>query len=317
MKRLKIGVIGVGIMGLNHIRNLVRENHFELAGFYDIRKEQAETVQETYQVKAWNDMDDLLDNVEAVVIAVPSSLHKEVGLKAVDHGVHALIEKPLAINSQDAKILNEAFSRKNLILTVGHIERFNSVIIELKKIIEDERIFYVEANRFSPYDGRIMDVGVVEDLMIHDIDLVCHLLGYERIKSIWGTGESLKTGYLDFATCILNFTSDAHAVINASRVSQSKERLISVHTENSCIVADLLQKNLTITKNTNMVIDSAGSDTYRQDGIVQKIFVPIKEPLREELFAFYRSVVDGCPVAVTGETAIKAIEICEKIVGQA
>ncbi len=314
-KLLKIGVIGAGHMGSNHVRILEGEKNFDLVGIYDANRKQAEIVAETYNTRVFDSLDELLQEVEAAVVVVPSSLHKEVGLKVADYGVHALIEKPLAVTSEDARILTDVFAGKGLYLQVGHIERFNAVVREMKKLLEGKNVFYIEAHRYSPFSGsgRISDVSVIEDLMIHDIDIVCDLMEPHEVTDIRGNGERIRSQRVDFATCMLDFSSNAHAVINASRISQNKERTIEVHTADSIISADLLNKTLTITQNTEIIVESGDSETYKQDGIVQKIFVPIVEPLRAELRSFYDVVVNGNKVLVDGEMATKAIEICEKV----
>ena len=145
MKALRIGVIGAGHMGSHHVRNLSEEKRFDLVGIYDSNSKQARTVAEKYDVTAFETADDLLKNIEAVVIAVPSSLHKEVAMKAAEYNVHALIEKPLATSSEDAEFISRTFEEKNLLLAVGHIERFNPVFRELKKLTDPGDVFYIEA----------------------------------------------------------------------------------------------------------------------------------------------------------------------------
>ncbi len=316
MESLKIGVIGTGHMGVNHVRNLSDEKRFDLVGIYDVDYDQASSVAETYGTRAYENMDGLLEDVKAVVIAVPSSLHKEIGLIAASHGVHALIEKPLATNSEDATILTKVFDDAGLKLQVGHIERFNAVVQEMKKILKDKDIFYIEAHRYSAFSGsgRISDVSVIEDLMIHDVDIVCDLMEPYEVIDIRGNGEKIRSGSTDFATCMLDFSSNAHAVINASRVSQDKERAINVHTADCIISADLLAKTLTITKNAELIIGDDASWSYKQDAVVQKVFVPIVEPLRSELQSFYNAVQNGGRVLVDGHIGLRAIKICEKVV---
>lgn len=318
MERLKIGVIGTGHMGRNHVRNLAEEQRFELVGIYDNNAATATEIGDRFGVSVYENLDELLENVQGVVIAVPSSLHKEIGLKAASHGVHALIEKPLATSSKDARELAEEFERRSIKLAVGHIERFNPVIVELQKIIKPEEIFYVEVHRYSPFvnSGRIVDTSVVEDLMIHDTDLVCNLMDGIGIKSIQGYGESICSGQTDFASCLIDFEVNAHAVINASRISQDKVRTLEIHTAECCIYADLIAKTLFVSKNTNMTIDTDTDNKYKQDSILQKIYVPIQEPLRMELLMFYESVVNGKPIIVDGNAGIRAIEICEEVAQQ-
>lgn len=319
MKQLEICVIGTGHMGRNHVRNLVEEKRFHLSGIYDKDLAQAQKVAEKYNIEVFEDIDVLLDKVDAAIVAVPSSLHKEVALKVAEHGVHALIEKPLATISEDAKTIVDVFNQKGLKLAVGHIERFNPVFRELKKLVNSQDIFYVEACRYSPFSdsGRITDTSVVEDLMIHDIDLVCALMEGMKVTSVHGRGESVKSGQVDFATCLLDFNGKAHAVVNASRISQNKERTITIHTQDACYSADLLAKTLNIYKSTNLIVDLSQENSYKQDGIVQKVYVPIEEPLRAELVAFYDAVVNEAMIAVDGIMASEAISICEEVANRA
>lgn len=178
MNLLKVGVIGIGHMGRNHVRVFLEEKRFDFVGIYDIDSKTANAVAEKYNVRAFKSIEELLENVAAVTVAVPSSLHRDVALKIAEYGVHALVEKPLAITSEDAEIIVKTFRKNNLKLAAGHIERFNPVFRELQKLVKNEDIFFIEANRYSPFSGsgRITDTSVVEDLMIHDVDLVCTLM---------------------------------------------------------------------------------------------------------------------------------------------
>ena len=315
MNPLRVGVVGTGHMGVNHVRNLADEKRFELVGIFDKNLEQARSVAGKYEVEVFDRVEDLLSLIEAVIIAVPSSLHREVAFKAADYNVHALVEKPLATSLEDAKAIVELFKKKGLKLAVGHIERFNPVFRELRNLIDPQEVFYIEACRYSAYDvsGRISDTTVVEDLMIHDVDLVCALMEGMEISSIHGRGESVVSGKTDFATCLLDFNGKAHAIVNASRISQNKERSITVHTNNCCIQADLLSKTLQIFKHTNLKIDLKKDNSYMQEGIVQRVYVSPEEPLRAELVAFYNAVVNGEPLEADGDTGVRAIKICEEV----
>ena len=133
-------------------------------------------------MEAFSSMDALLDNVEAVVVAVPSSLHPSVGGHVAARGKHALIEKPLALSSREAEALTQSFTKAGCLLAVGHVERFNPVVVELKKVLRNESIIALEARRYGSFDGRISDANVVEDLMIHDIDLVDALLDHPPLR---------------------------------------------------------------------------------------------------------------------------------------
>lgn len=317
MKRIKMGVIGVGNMGRNHVRILSREtNDCQLVGIYDANTAQAEKIAADYGTVPFQNMDTLLDNVEAVVVAVPSSLHMEIGWQVLKHKVHALIEKPLALSSHEAQELTQAFEANGCKLAVGHVERFNPVITELKKILQKEKIIEIETRRYSSFDPRISDANVVEDLMIHDIDLVNYLADGRTITSIQSNGRVVRSGKLDHVSSLFEFDNGVQANLSASRISQSKIRGLIVHTENYFLNANLLTRALTVYQNTNMIIGNGTENSYKQDSMIQRIFVPTLEPLREELLAFIHAVAQQKPVAVSGDMATVAIAICEKIISQ-
>ncbi len=316
MEKIRIGVIGTGNMGKNHVRVLAElKDEYDLQGVYDENHVRAEEIASLFGTNSFQSMEDLLNETDAVVIAVPSSLHKEIGKKVAESGVSALIEKPLATSCEDAEILKDVFENKGLKLSVGHIERFNPVVLELKKILESKQITFIEARRFSSFDnsGRITDTGVVEDLMIHDIDLILHLLNQPDMPEISSAGEIIRSDRLDFASAMLKFSSQKHAIVSASRISQMKERSLYIQTEDSNVYADLLAKTIDIQKSASVVEDVDGN-RYRVEGVTQKIFVPIVEPLKKEHIEFgkYLRNEAGCPVSPI--EAIKAISICEQII---
>ncbi len=311
-----MGVIGVGNMGSNHARIISsEESRFELVGVFDIDDNNSKNVAEKFGTKSYEDVNDLIDDADAISIAVPSTLHKKYGELVARRRVHALIEKPLAVNSDDAKYLTDIFANSGVILQVGHVERFNPVLVELKKIIGNEPPFFIEVQRYAPFSGsgRITDTNVIEDLMIHDIDLVCYLMSPKKVTDIRANGEIIMSDKIDFATCMLDFGDKAHAILNTSRVFQGKKRWIELHSNNSFITADLLERKLEISKSTEIYIDIKGRNAYKQDGIVQKVYVPIEEPLREEFRSFYEAILNKRPVEMGGVEAMQAIKICEEI----
>ena len=175
----------------------------------------------------------------------------------------------------------------------------------------------MEARRYSPFDGRIKDANVVEDLMIHDIDLVCNFMTDHQIVELSGLGQIIRSGRLDFVQSLLKFDNGVQATVSASRVTEDKIRELHIHTRDSFIKADLLAKTLQINKSTNMIIDVGQENSYKQDSVTQKIFVPIIEPLRAELLAFYNAVVNDTEVEIDGMTATHVISICEQVIQHA
>lgn len=318
MEKLRIGVIGAGSMGRNHVRILSTEKgRFEFVGFYDADPKRAGEIAEQFSVAAFPSAQALMEQVDAVTIAAPSSRHKEIALEAVRHGVHALVEKPLALNVEDAEEISGAFSSAGLTLAVGHVERYNPVVTELCKLVRREKVLAVEVRRYSPYNGRITDADVVQDLMVHDIDLVCNVLVGQKLLDVFSMGQSLVSGNLDYAQSLLRFENGVEASIGASRITQSKVREIVVHTDRSYILADLLNRTLSVQRNTNLVIGEGQESAYRQDSVTQKIFVPMVEPLRMELIDFVDCVMLRREPAANGPAACRTIEAAEEVIRQA
>lgn len=318
MEKVRIGVIGAGNMGRNHIRILsLEKGPYEFVGFYDADQGRAAEIADQLSVTAFPRLEELLERVDAVTVAAPSSLHRELALAAARHRAHALVEKPLALTPEDAEEISRAFSEAGLILAVGHVERYNPVITELRKLIRHERIVALEARRYSPYDGRITDADVVQDLMVHDIDLACNVLIGGELPDVSSVGRSGASGRLDYVQSLLRFEDGTVASIGASRMTQSKVREIVVHTDRSYIVADLLNRSLLAQRNTNLVIGQGQESAYRQDSVTQKIFVPIVEPLRMELVDFMDHVLSGSEPAANGQTACRTMRVAGTIIRQA
>lgn len=318
MEKIRIGVIGAGSMGRNHVRILSEERSgFQFVGFYDSDESRAREISEQFSVRAFPEIEALLEQIDAVTIAAPSLFHCEIALEAARRGVHALVEKPIALTSADAEKINAAFTSAGLILSVGHVERFNPVVTELCKLIRPEDLLALEVRRYGPRNTRITDADVVQDLMIHDIDLVCNVLMKGQTAEISSMGTSVYSGKLDYVQSLMKFEGGAVASLGASRVTESKVREIVVHTKESYIHADLLARSLTVLRNTNLVIGEGKESAYRQDSVTQKIFVPLAEPLRMELLDFRDCVLRGRTPAANGAAACRAIEIAERIIGQA
>lgn len=318
MEKLRIGVIGAGSMGRNHVRILSGEKkNCEFVGFFDADENRASEVARQFSVRAYPSMEALMDEADAVTIAAPSSKHKEIALEAARRGLHALVEKPLALTAQDAEAIDRAFASAGRVLMVGHVERYNPVVTELCKLVQHEKIVALEVRRYGPYNGRITDADVVQDLMIHDIDLVCNVLLPQKLINVYTVGESTVSGRLDFAQALMQFEDGTAASLGASRVTESKVREIAVHTDRSYILADLLNRSLSVVRNTNLVIDEGTESAYRQDSVTQKIFVPMVEPLHMELMDFIGCAMQGRNPSANGRAAFRAIEIAETIIGQA
>lgn len=312
MDKIRMGVIGAGSMGKNHLRVISETPSFELIGLYDTNAENAQKAAQLYRAQAFDDMRGLLDAVDAVSIAVPSSQHLEVALEAARVGRHIMLEKPIALNPADGQQIIDACASSGVVLMVGHIERYNPVISELIKVLENERIFALSFRRLSPFDPRTADASVVEDLMIHDIDLLCALVE-APVLHIASQGLCIHSNKVDYVHTQLRFENGIAADITASRITESKVRRLEVTAQDAYIVADLLNRTVDIMRQTRFLPGMERGMSYRQENVVERVFVPMGEPLRAEFAHFAECVISGAHPRTDGKSALKALTICERI----
>ncbi|MBS4208292.1 Gfo/Idh/MocA family oxidoreductase [Bacillus sp. FJAT-50079] len=318
MGLLKVGVVGTGTMGRHHVR-IYDSLHYQvkLVGIYDIDKYLANDIAKNYNIKSFDNLTELLNECDAISIAVPSVYHYEVAMKALELGKNILIEKPIASSIVEAKNIMALAKSKGLIVQVGHIERFNPAIVELRKLLIDQKSVGIDIKRLSPFDGRIVDVDVVQDLMIHDIDIVLDLFGHD-IKEINAFGKSVFSDkdLIDYAVASIQFNNGIIANLTASRVTQEKIRKLGLTTESSYIDLDYMDKKISIYQWTNMLENLNSKEaTYKQESVVSRVFVPNEEPLLNELKSFISSVRNRQEPVVTAYDGLKSLEICEKIRG--
>lgn len=313
MEKIKIGVIGVGNMGKNHIRLALELNSiYDLVGVYDVNPERIRQI--GYQGRIFNNVDSLLEAVDAVVIAVPSALHKDLALRAAQVGVHALVEKPLALSCNDARVINSAYENIDRVLMVGHVERFNPVVLELEKILDNEKIVAISIERCSPADLRISDTDVVYDLMIHDIDILINALNKSEAKRINAIGRTVyNEKNVDYAQSFITFENNILASVAASRTTEKKIRLVKIHCNDSFIEADLLHKTIMIYRKTKYKLDVGYSPLYRQESVVEEVFVPNTESLKNELMHFAMCIRKEAVCKTSGNASIKSLSVLDNI----
>ena len=303
-------------MGKNHVRNIMElSNYYEYVGCFDESWQNAKSIQDRYGAEVFPDGDSLMSRTNAVVIAAPSYLHRKYGEMAIKHNKHALIEKPLALTEADGASLKYGFEHINKVLSVGHVERYNPVVTEMKKILLDENeIIAIEARRCSPFDARIADTNVVFDLMIHDLDIVLNYLQPSSLASFHAEAIIVNSkNHCDFVQALIKHNSGAISNIVASRVTEDKIRMINVHTKQAYIQGDLLNKSLTLTRKTNLKLDIGYTPTYKQENIIEKIILPNIEPLKAELMEFAHAINDKRQPLTDGNDAVKSLGIAERI----
>jgi predicted dehydrogenase len=318
---MRIGVIGVGNMGQHHTRVLSRLKSVDLVGVSDVSVERGIEAASRYRTRYFENYLDLLQEVDAVCIAVPTRWHHAIGLAALKAGVHVLIEKPIAATIAEAESLVNAAAVAHCILQVGHIERFNPVFQSLSTVLQTESALALEAHRMSPHSHRANDVSVVLDLMIHDIDLMLELTGSTVVRltasgnrsaspAIAQSAESATAGQLDYVTATLGFANGQVATLTASKITHRKIRKISAHCRQSLVEADFLSQEVLIHRSAQM--PPIGGQ-YRQDGVIEQVSTLTVEPLQAELEHFVSCVRGGQPPSIGGEQALKALRIASLI----
>lgn len=235
--RLPIGVVGVGALGRHHARHLAQLDGVRLVGICDTDPVRAMSIAVEFGTRTFADLDDMLREVEAVTVAVPTPAHAEVGLRALECGVPVLMEKPLSDSLAAADALIERARERGVQLQVGHIERYNRALRAAEPYLDGPR--YIESQRLAPFQPRGTDVAVVLDLMIHDLDLVLHLTGGAEATEVRASGLSLLSSHLDLANARVEFANGAVALATASRVSRERIRRLRLFQPNGYLSLDL------------------------------------------------------------------------------
>jgi predicted dehydrogenase len=306
------GVIGVGSMGQNHARVYRELPETTLGGVFDADHTQAEAVAERYETTA-RSMGELLEAVDVVSVAVPTRFHYETVRECIDAGVDVLVEKPFVADSEKGRKLVEFADERDVTLQVGHIERFNPATRKLMDIAQDLDIVAVDARRLGPPVDRDIDDSVVMDLMIHDLDIVTALVDDEVTHlNAMGTADG------DYATANLQFGSGVVGKLTASRVTQEKERTLSIHAASCRVKVDYIEQTIEIHRQSlPEYVEEDGDVTYHHENVVERVAVEKREPLKNELSAFVEAAVENREPVVTGEDGITALELIQEIDGLA
>ncbi|MBI5554350.1 MAG: Gfo/Idh/MocA family oxidoreductase [Elusimicrobia bacterium] len=304
MALLKMGVVGIGRLGAHHARIVSSLPDVELVGICDINEPQVRKFARLYKTTAYPDYHQLLNKVDAISIAVPTPLHYQIAKDFIKAQVHCLIEKPITPALAEAEELLSMVKQNNLILQVGHIERFNPAVLEAQKYIHEPK--FIEANRLGPYDPRVAQISVILDLMIHDIDIVLYLV-QDRIVSIDAVGAKVLSQFEDIANARICFAHGCVANISASRVSLKKFRKIRIFQKDSYISLDYAKPGLKIYQKKKDEVTS-----LKDIKVIYPKLVKL-EPLAEELKHFVSCVKEGRNSQVTGEQGRDALEIALEI----
>ena len=302
MNKLKVGVVGVGHLGSIHTKVYSKLDNVKFVGVCDCNVEKSLAVGKKYHTASYVDYEDLFGKVDAVSIAVPTSLHYNIAKDFLKHDIHVLVEKPITKTLTEADELIEIAKERKLVLQVGHVERFNSAVMAIEPYLQRPK--FIECQRLGPFHKRVGDVGVVLDLMIHDIDIVLGLVK-EDAAIIEAVGLSTISDHEDIANVRIIFNDGAIADITASRVTKDVVRKIRIFQEDSYISLNYLTQEVAIFRKT-------GSNILKE-----KIRVKKKEPLKRELKSFIECVQAGTKPIISGVEGRRALavalEILEKI----
>ena len=305
-----LAIVGAGVMGANHARVAMSLRDATVVAVYDPDLERAQVLADAVGAKSVPSFDDVLRLADAVVIAAPNAQHAELGLACIEAGKPVLIEKPLASTMTEARALVDAAQRRGVLLSVGHIERFNPAVLELDRLATD--IVHIDAARVSPFSPRIKD-DVVLDLMIHDLDIVLSLAGSVP-ESVQAVGQTVRTDEMDIVSAIIRFENGVTSSITASRVGQTKIRQLQITQRENFINVDLIRQDVTLSRVDHAEFLSSAGTRYRQSGVVEIPFLEHQgEPLHLELTHFVSCVLGDAQPRVTGAVGMRALDLAFRI----
>lgn len=311
---LSMGVIGVGSLGYHHARLLREVDGARMAGVFDTDPDRRARVADELGVRAFGSLDELLSQVEAAVVAVPTTAHADVAVEGLARGVSLLIEKPIAASVEEADRILAAAAAGGALVATGHVERFNAALRACEPYLEEPR--FIESHRLAPFGPRGTDVAVVLDLMIHDIDLVLGLAG-RPVAAVDAVGIPVLTPSVDIANARLRFEGGAVANITASRVSRERMRKIRLFQGSGYLSLDLgagTGEFLRLREGVGLGAMAAAGASL--EGLVERVELHAdgKEPLRAELESFVASVRGNGEMVVTGEDGRRALAVALEIV---
>ena len=314
---LSIGVVGVGKLGFHHARILSSLDGTRVRGVYDILPDRARQVAAELGLTATASLEALLDEVEALVVAVPTTAHEDVARKALERGIHVLVEKPIAPDLAAADRLLSAGAASGALIQIGHVERFNPAIRAAEDFLDHP--LFVESHRMAPFSPRSTDVAVVLDLMIHDVDLVGSVVG-TPVLEIAASGVPVLTSTVDIANARLSFEGGAVANLTASRISLEPMRKLRVFQPSGYLSLDLAEGTGEFLRLRRELpaLEGKAPGKLPPGGLADIVErVPIrgdgKEPLRSELENFVAAIRDGTRPAVTGTEGRAALAVALSI----
>jgi predicted dehydrogenase len=323
MEKINAAVIGVGSMGKNHARVYAHLDNINLVAVADTNGEAAKRIAKRYGCASYTNYKEMLENEDAdiVSVAVPTKMHKEVSIEAMERGTNVLVEKPIASSVEDGKEIVEQAKKKKVKLMVGHIERFNPAIVELKKRIENNelgKVFKIDINRVGPFPKRVRDVGVVIDLAVHDLDIIRYLTNSEVKRIHTEIERQIHTKHEDLLSAILRLENGVICNLNVNWLTPTKIRKLYITGEKGMFFANYLTQDLYFYENAEISNNVDYRDVMMgvSEGKMTRFNFEKKEPLMVEIEHFVDCVLNGKKPLITEEDSLKALELAHKLIGQ-
>lgn len=319
-RTFRVGVIGVGSMGRNHARVFAALPEVSLVALADINEETVQQIARTYRATPYTDYRQMLERekLDVVSIGVPTREHKMVALDVIAHGAHVFVEKPLAISVAECREMIDAAQRAGVRLGVGHIERFNPAILELKRRLDAGqlgRVFQIRSRRVGPFPSRVMDVGVVFDLATHELNIMEYLIG-SPIQTLYAeTEQEIHATHEDLLSGLLKFANGAVGVLDINWLTPTKIRELSILGERGMFHVNYLTQELYFYEN-NYANGWEGMVALMgvSEGRITKYEVRKREPLVEELEQFIQAITNGEEHLIGGHEGMRAVYLAEKLV---
>jgi predicted dehydrogenase len=312
---VKIGLVGVGHLGKIHLKCLLNTK-FEFVGFYDPNEDIRKSISETHQIKAYDELDALIADVDCIDVVSPTVFHYEIAKKAIIAGKHVFIEKPLTETLEQAEELVALSQKHNVKVQVGHVERYNPAIRSLRNI--DFKPKFIEGHRLALFNPRGTDVSVVLDLMIHDLDIVLSMIK-EDVVDVRANGVCIVSKTPDICNARIEFAGGAIANLTASRISLKNMRKIRIFQNDAYISLDFLEKEAQVVKIEENVEndDFSGMTIHTNDGL-KRIIIDSPEIMKnnaieDELSDFYNAVTGQSDVLVTIDDGYRALKLAHII----
>jgi len=298
MEKIKVGIIGVGYLGMQHARIASYLEEADLRAVADIQFKKAFEIGNRHGVRYYQNYEEMLDDIDAGIVAANTSAHYDIALRLLEQGKHVLVEKPITETVAQGEALIAAARKNNLILQVGHLERFNPAVEAVENIISEPK--FIEVQRLGSFSARSLDVDVVLDLMVHDLDIIMALIK-DEVSVIRSTGIHVVSDKVDIANARLEFKGGCVATLTASRVHQGKVRKLRIFEPTSYYAIDYIDQEVKI-------FPLSGRQTD-----IKSVKIKKEEPLKKEIQNFLTCIAEGRPGKVSGEEGLRALRLAHDV----